>query len=847
MRIFLYCSVVFLLLLSPLHASFAPLEPSILILNSYHKGYVWSDEVMSGIENSIFHYYPEARISVEYMDTKRNSSSSYMQKLSGLYREKFTNTSYDLIFASDDNAIHFVLNNPTIFTRDTPIVFCGANNSEPARTNKIESITGVIEHSDIEGTLETALGLQPQTGRVVVINDKTTTGLQVAEELQNILPRFSNKLEFTFLEDLPLAQLTKEVEQLPSNTIVLLLAYLRDKNGTYYSPEQTASSLSKASSAPIYSVWDFFFNHGIVGGVMTSGYLHGETAGDMGLQILRGKPVQDIAIKQDGGNLLLIDYRQLQRFNLNMADLPKQAIVKNIKYSQQNNVLILLSYSLENQWNKSILQGIRNSFQNSGGKLTTFIEFMDTKRYSEKSYINDLFSLYRKKYSSQAIDIVITADDNAFRFADKYRNILFPQSPIIFCGVNYLQDPDKVIGQNITGITESYDLLGTIELGLEIFPQTKKLYVINDQSTSGKANKLQLNKILPQLPDQLEIEESSNCSMGELLDAISTLDDSTLILLLSFTTDKNNYRFSYETSIEMIHGRANRPILGLWDFYVGAGIVAGVITSGRDQGKMAGALALDVLAGKDIKNLPVVTRNPLQAMVDYRELSRFPQVKVALPQGVVVINRPVSFFERNEKLVYTALAILALLITLIIFQGIKILLQEKTHKQLSDKAETDDLTGAKTRNYLLNHLQLAIEQSQQEKTFLTLCFFDLDGLKIVNDSYGHKEGDNYILQAVAAIKRHIRGEDVFCRIGGDEFVVVLKGCEKSKADMLCRQINNELQQQGEKLKLPYSMNISCGISSLDLERPQSASGFLDYADQKMYLHKQQKKMTRQNI
>lgn len=191
----------------------------------------------------------------------------------------------------------------------------------------------------------------------------------------------------------------------------------------------------------------------------------------------------------------------------------------------------------------------------------------------------------------------------------------------------------------------------------------------------------------------------------------------------------------------MIHGRANRQILGLLGFFAGAGIVGGVITSGKDQGEMPGSLALDVLAGKDISTLPVITNNPVQAMVDFRELSRFLEVKNELPEGVMVINRPVTFFERNKKMVYTAVIVLLLLVTLIVFQGIKILIQSKKHRKLSDMAETDDLTGAKTRNYLLNHLHLAIEQSQREKSPLILCFFDLDRLKTVNDSYGHREGD----------------------------------------------------------------------------------------------------------
>lgn len=819
-------------------------RPEILIINSYHKGYTWSDEVLNGIESTIYHSFPGARLHVEYMDTKRNASATYLRGLKNLYLQKYRKSSFDLIIASDDNGIRFVLDNRDVLFKDVPLVFCGANAFYTPYPLKRDSITGVLEYSDIKGTLELALKLQPDVSRVYVINDRTTTGKNVFEDLKKISSSLSRQLEFIDLEDAPLDLLEKKVADLPADSIVLLLAYLRDSNGTYYPPNQTASRLSAASTAPIYSVWDFFFNHGILGGVLTSGYLHGEVAAEMAIDILQGSYPGDLEVKNEGGNRLLIDFRQLTRHGITLDALPKKAIVKNITYSKQKNVLILLSYSATNSWNNSILQGLKEAFAAYDGNIQLFIEYMDTKRHTDKGYLHRLATVYEEKYRQEPIDLLIASDDNAFRFAMKNRKFLFSDPPIVFCGINYLDEPDKMIAENITGVMESYDIAGTIQLGLSLYPQTKKIFVINDQTTSGIANSKKLREAQQDFPEEITIVDSGPLSMAELLAKVSILDNETLILLMSFTTDRNNHRFSYKTSIDMIRSAANRPILGFWDFYVGHGITAGAITSGFDQGKMAGDISKSILSGKSVSSLPVVLKSPIKKIIDYRELERFPLVEKRFADDVILLNKPYSFIERNRKITYATLVLVSLLLLLILFQAVKIALQKRTQKELSNIAETDELTGAKNRHYLVKYLEGVIQTSCSTQTPLALCYLDIDNLKLVNDGFGHQVGDIYILSVVHAIRKHTRSKDVLARIGGDEFVLVLAGCEEQETARICSDINLELEKKKDEKNLQFSMSLSCGISMLDLNNPATPEHFLEQADKEMYQNKKHRKNER---
>ena len=99
----------------------------------------------------------------------------------------------------------------------------------------------------------------------------------------------------------------------------------------------------------------------------------------------------------------------------------------------------------------------------------------------------------------------------------------------------------------------------------------------------------------------------------------------------------------------------------------------------------------------------------------------------------------------------------------------------KKHQQLDHLANHDALTGLPNRLHLAAHLPEAIEQARKDGTVLAVLFLDLDRFKHVNDSRGHETGDKLLKTAAQRIRATIRSEDLVVRMGGDEFVVVMKG------------------------------------------------------------------------
>ncbi len=102
-------------------------------------------------------------------------------------------------------------------------------------------------------------------------------------------------------------------------------------------------------------------------------------------------------------------------------------------------------------------------------------------------------------------------------------------------------------------------------------------------------------------------------------------------------------------------------------------------------------------------------------------------------------------------------------------------LRKLTH-QLSWQASHDALTGLANRHEFERQMELALNESKSSGALHVLCYLDLDQFKIVNDSCGHAAGDELLRQITTMLEKEIRGADVFARIGGDEFAVLLKGC-----------------------------------------------------------------------
>lgn len=166
--------------------------------------------------------------------------------------------------------------------------------------------------------------------------------------------------------------------------------------------------------------------------------------------------------------------------------------------------------------------------------------------------------------------------------------------------------------------------------------------------------------------------------------------------------------------------------------------------------------------------------------------------------------------------------------------------KQKEEERLRQQAIHDMLTGLYNRQYAEEKIASLMEQ----KVRFIICFLDLDGLKTVNDRYGHEAGDWYIQTAVEQVRHVCRNrEDILFRYGGDEFLVLFQGMTVKTAEERMKALNDNLGNLKEER---FSMSVSYGVAE-STAYPGWKELIRD-ADRKMYEQKQDKHETlRRNL
>ena len=161
---------------------------------------------------------------------------------------------------------------------------------------------------------------------------------------------------------------------------------------------------------------------------------------------------------------------------------------------------------------------------------------------------------------------------------------------------------------------------------------------------------------------------------------------------------------------------------------------------------------------------------------------------------------------------------------------------EEALKNLSLK---DDLTGLYNRRGFFALAEQGLKNAQRMKTEMLLIFGDLDNLKGINDTLGHKEGDQALVDTSQILKETFRASDIIGRIGGDEFVILAINSFETSAEKLIQRLKQVLKDNHLQTKRRYTLSLSLGIAFFDPRNPCSIDALLAQADQLMYANKPQ--------
>ncbi len=157
-------------------------------------------------------------------------------------------------------------------------------------------------------------------------------------------------------------------------------------------------------------------------------------------------------------------------------------------------------------------------------------------------------------------------------------------------------------------------------------------------------------------------------------------------------------------------------------------------------------------------------------------------------------------------------------------------------RQTIELAVTDGLTGLHNRRYLDSHLKLLIDRSLARGRQMSVCMTDIDRFKLINDTYGHDVGDVVLREFASRLRTAVRGADLACRYGGEEFVLVMPDTSAETAAAVAERLRMTIEQEPFRLSdggVPLQVTASIGIASL-LPQGDAAETLLKRADNALY-------------
>lgn len=162
---------------------------------------------------------------------------------------------------------------------------------------------------------------------------------------------------------------------------------------------------------------------------------------------------------------------------------------------------------------------------------------------------------------------------------------------------------------------------------------------------------------------------------------------------------------------------------------------------------------------------------------------------------------------------------------------------KKIEAELIQHASTDILTGIHNRRSGLQQVEDILYKSRKYQYPFTLCFVDVNNLKVVNDKYGHAEGDFLIKRTCEVMKEFVEEQDIFFRYGGDEFIMVFPQKSHHEVEILWNDLVEQLSSDEHLNKKPYPVTVSHGLFFYDGDEEISIEEMIEVADQEMYREK----------
>ena len=341
-------------------------------------------------------------------------------------------------------------------------------------------------------------------------------------------------------------------------------------------------------------------------------------------------------------------------------------LVLTLEVKAVRNILHINSYHSGFTWTDGITDGI-NETVSKRPDINLYVEFEDSKRYTDSTNIA-LFKKYiLKKYNRQKIDLIITSDNSALDFvienqlADKWN------APVVFCGISNYEDYD-ISNKNYFGILETDDWLPVILAISKIHNNNlDNFYFISENSSTGKIRDTFLKKSFEEADLKTKLVFLNNFTVESLLKEIESIRGNSIIYYHGVGVDWYGHPIVPENLGIELAQQARVPVYSSYPSIIGKGALGGFVRSGKIHGIQTAELALQLLDGVDKNSIPKISVQKGEFLFDYSRIKKYNLDFKKFPVNSTFISKPPKILEVYKREVFLSLLFILILLVIIAF------------------------------------------------------------------------------------------------------------------------------------------------------------------------------------
>jgi PAS domain S-box-containing protein len=369
------------------------------------------------------------------------------------------------------------------------------------------------------------------------------------------------------------------------------------------------------------------------------------------------------------------------------------AVARAQQDDSPKGILVLYWYNKDFPANITFDQGFQSVLQSEPpGTVEYYPEYLESNRFPGENQAQLLANYLRQKYAHRRIDAFVAAGDPSLDFILKYRDDLFPQTPIVLIAAESPPTEKLQAGPGMTGFVNLNAYRETLELALRLHPGTEQVFIVSGTLNNDKRYERVAREELQDYQSKISINYLTDLPPSELKSKMQSLPEHSIVLYVwQQALDEQGRLLESRDVLDSFARTTPVPIYGLSGWQIGRGIVGGSVLTVEAKGMRAAEIALRITKGERAQDIPVQS-GPVAPVFDWRELKRWGISERRLPPGSLVEFRAPSFWGDYK---WYALGLISLFIVqslliarLVINRALRKRAEADRERALVDEAET---------------------------------------------------------------------------------------------------------------------------------------------------------------